>query len=60
MSTVKISKRQLRETLKDDLNQESVDEPNSTSSRKRNVDLSKIVAKSVSPTPYMNKTGTNF
>ncbi len=27
MSTVKVSKRQLRETMRDDLNQESVDDP---------------------------------
>jgi hypothetical protein len=65
MSTVKVSKRQLRQTMRDDLNQESIDShsPNNatTDSKKKNpVDLSKIVVKSVSPTPYMNKTSTNF
>ena len=65
MNTVKVSKRQLRETImRDDLNQESIDSnsPHTTadSKRKNPVDLSKIVVKSVSPSPYMNKTSTNF
>jgi hypothetical protein len=65
MSTVKVSKRQLRETMRDDLNQDSVDDslsPHTTtdSKRKNPVDLSKIVVKSVSPSPYMTKTSTNF
>lgn len=63
MSTVKVSKRKMRETMKDDLNQDSVDDPttqHTDSKRKNPVDLSKIVVKSVSPTPYMTKTSTNF
>jgi len=65
MSTVKVSKRQLRETMRDDLNKDSVDDsqsPHTTtdSKRKNPVDLSKIVVKSVSPSPYMTKTSTNF
>jgi hypothetical protein len=65
MSTVKVSKRQQRETMRDELNQESVDShsPNTTTtdSKKKNpIDLSRIVIKSVSPSPYMNKTSTNF